>query len=130
MQKGVGNHLDVGLLGESLGVRYLKKKGYRILDTRYTNTSGYRLGEVDIIAQKGRKVVFVEVKTRTKSHFDDSLPEQNITQSKLRRLQRISAVYLRERRLLDREYSFDALAIVYDSEQKKAQIRHLEDIFL
>lgn len=119
-----------GGLGERLGCRYLKEKGYTIIETNYCNTSGKRLGEIDIVAKKGGKLFFVEVKTRLVSGESDVFPEENITREKLRKLERIALHYLREHRLVDYPYSFDALAILYDSSQKKAKIRHLESIFL
>ncbi len=119
----------LGSLGEELGCRYLKEKGYTILATNYCNTSGRRMGEIDIVAQKGKVIVFVEVKTRLKSDKDDVLPEAGITPEKLRKLERIAGHYLREKGSLSSAYHFDALAILYDQTEKKASIRHLEHIF-
>jgi|SRR3989344_1931594 len=123
-------HLEIGLLGENLGVRYLKQKGCRVLATRYTNSSGPRLGEIDIVIEKGKKIVFVEVKTRLAREGETILPEENITKEKLRKLERIASAYLREKDRRGKDYGFDALSILYDPYTKTAQIRHLEDIFL
>lgn len=121
---------SVGSLGERLGCRYLRDKGYRILETNYYNASGKRLGEIDIVARKGAALVFVEVKTRIAQPGDEALPEESITRDKLRKLERIAAYYLRERKAVGKAYSFDALAILYDPSSRKAKIRHLESIFL
>jgi len=121
---------NTGSLGEKLGCRYLQEKGYKILATNYCNTTGRRLGEIDIIAQKGKELVFVEVKTRLGGSGDILLPEAGITRSKLHKLERIVACYLFEKKCQSMPYHFDALAIVYDKEKKKAFIRHLEHIFL
>lgn len=124
-------HLASGLgsLGEDLGCRYLKDKGYRILRTNYCNARGRRLGEIDIVAEKGQELVFIEVKSRLGSEESGILPEANITSDKLRKLERIAQCYLREERCQARPYHFDALSILYDSHLKKAFIRHLEHIF-
>ncbi|MDP2838331.1 MAG: YraN family protein [Candidatus Moranbacteria bacterium] len=124
-------HLASGLgtLGEDLGVRYLKDKGYRIRCTNYCNTGGRRLGEIDIVAEKDRELVFIEVKSRVKVIGSDVVPEAAITRSKLAKLNRIALHYLREQREEQRSYHFDALAILYDPQLKKAFIRHLEHIF-
>jgi len=119
-----------GSLGEELGCRYLREKGYKILTTNYCNSSGRRLGEIDIVAQKNRELVFVEVKTRMDIGENDIVPEAGITRAKLHKLERIVAHYLREKNCQSVPYHFDALAIVYDEVAKKALIRHLEHIFL
>ncbi len=49
-----------GALSELLAAGLLMLKGYRILDRRYRN----RRGEIDIIAVRGRRLAFVEVKYR------------------------------------------------------------------
>lgn len=118
-----------GSLGEELGCRYLSQKGYKILETNYCNATGRRLGEIDIVAQKGKEIVFVEVKTRLGSEKSSILPEASITPAKLHKLERIAAHYLREKRCESAAYHFDALAIIYDEAAKKASIRHLEHIF-
>ncbi|MDD2766830.1 MAG: YraN family protein [Candidatus Moranbacteria bacterium] len=121
---------ESGSLGESLGCRYLKDKGYTILETNYCNTSGRRLGEIDIVAKKGKELVFVEVKTRLGREGGALVPESSITRAKLHKLERIVAYYLREKKCQSMPYHFDALAILYDETSKKAFIRHLEHIFL
>ncbi len=121
---------ELGVLGEELAARYLRDKGYKILQTNYCNTVGKRLGEIDIVAEKDRELVFVEVKSRIGKAGSDFLPETSITREKLRKLERIAQCYLREKRSEERSYHFDALSVLYDVALKKAQIRHLEHIFI
>ncbi|NCQ06593.1 MAG: YraN family protein [Candidatus Moranbacteria bacterium] len=120
----------VGSLGEEIGCRYLREKGYKILTTNYCNTLGRRLGEIDIVAEKKKEIVFVEVKTRLGKKEDVIVPEANITKAKLHKLERIASCYLREKNCQTRTYYFDALAIIYDADIKKAFVRHLDHIFL
>ena len=49
-----------GAYGEFVCGRYLREQGFEILDANYR----CRLGEVDIIAEDGKYIAFVEVKTR------------------------------------------------------------------
>jgi len=49
-----------GLRAEALAALMLRLKGYRILARRMKT----RLGEIDLIARRGRALVFVEVKAR------------------------------------------------------------------
>jgi len=51
---------NLGLSAESRAASFLLSRGYRILNRRYRSPAG----EIDIIAQRGNLVVFVEVKAR------------------------------------------------------------------
>lgn len=61
--KRTADRIDAGRSGhvaEHLAALLLLAKGYRILERRY----GGKGGEIDIIARRGRTVIFVEVKAR------------------------------------------------------------------
>jgi putative endonuclease len=64
----------IGISAESRAAAYLIVKGYRILARRFRSP----VGEIDIVARRGRLLVFVEVKAR--SRLDDAaeslLPRQ------------------------------------------------------
>jgi putative endonuclease len=64
----------VGISAETRAAVYLMAKGYRILARRFRSP----VGEVDIVARRGRVLAFVEVKARNR--FDDAaeslLPRQ------------------------------------------------------
>ncbi|MDQ1283802.1 MAG: putative endonuclease [Patescibacteria group bacterium] len=121
---------NFGDLGEKLAAKYLKDKGYQILDTNFQNNLGRRLGEIDIIAKDTAKneLVFAEVKTRELSKYGDTLPEENITRGKMIRLAKIAGAYIRLKRLEDMDYRFDALSVWLDALSKKAKIKHIESL--
>ncbi len=54
------NRRAIGTIGESAVCRYLEERGYTIRDRNFT----VRGGELDIIAEKGEDLCFVEVKSR------------------------------------------------------------------
>lgn len=54
---------DFGLLSESLAAFYLRLKGYRIITQRYKSP----FGEIDLLAQRKKTLVAVEVKFRKKT---------------------------------------------------------------
>ena len=60
--------------------RFLQEKGYRLLDATYRCL----WGEVDIVAQEGDELVFVEVRTRRGAEY--GTPEESVTAAKARRL--------------------------------------------
>ena len=55
------SHRAVGAKGERIAARYLKRLGYKIKAKNFRSAHG----EIDIIAQKDGRTVFVEVKART-----------------------------------------------------------------
>jgi len=124
------NDLAFGEAGEKVAAKYLKKKGYKILDFNYCNFKGRRLGEIDIISKDGECFVFVEVKTRKLEKFDGSLPEESINRQKLHKLNKIAQFYLRKNKLLDKNWRFDAVSVWLSDDMKEAKVKHLESIFL
>ena len=60
----LNNNYNAGIFAEFLAKLYLRLLCYRILKSRYSAVRGSNAGEIDIIAKRGRTVVFVEVKKR------------------------------------------------------------------
>ncbi len=54
-----------GSQGEAIAQKFLKDQGYKILATNFT----CKIGEIDIIAQQKKTIVFVEVKTKSNLDF-------------------------------------------------------------
>lgn len=113
---------EVGAWGERIALAYLQQKGYLILDRHWT----HRIGEIDIVAKKDGRIVFVEVKTRTSLRY--GTPEEGIGWHKQQKLRRTANVYMLKHRLNDVPYQIDSLAIVYDAILKETKIRHLENV--
>ena len=129
-QKSKTDHLSIGARGEKAAENYLKKCGYKILATNFTNKTGRRLGEIDIIAKDGEDIVFVEVKTRDECSGGSRLPEENITASKLYKLNKAASFYISKNNLFEAEYRFDAITLLADTENNTATLRHLKNIFI
>lgn len=121
--------LSIGARGEKAANAYLQKNGYKILATNFCNKSGRRLGEIDIIAKEKEEIVFVEVKTRISSG-SSMLPEENISRSKLYKLDKTAAFYLRANNIQDAPYRFDAIALVVDQDENSAHLKHIKNIFI
>lgn len=92
---------------EELASRYIQDLGYNIIER---NFYAKKLGEIDIIAQKGDVLHFIEVKS-AKADFD---PIYNITPQKIRRVIN-SAYYYMKIKNLDVVFSIDALIIRQES---------------
>lgn len=79
---------QLGLAGEQQAEAYLIKRGYRILQRRFRS----RHGEIDLIANRGSKLVFIEVKYRGQGRLGEGI--QGITAEKQHRLQLAISDYL------------------------------------
>ncbi|MFZ1626821.1 MAG: YraN family protein [Candidatus Moraniibacteriota bacterium] len=119
----------IGKAGEDAAAAYLETHGYRIRERNYANTKGIRLGEIDIVAQKKDEIIFVEVKAAfITSGEEERLPEWQVNHSKLRKMEKAAGIYLREKRLEHRDYSFDVVAVTFFSD-REPEIRHLDHVF-
>jgi len=120
-----------GSKGEDMACTFLRRRGYRILSRNVRNDRGYAVGEIDIVAQLEKRLVFVEVKTRVMRDKEVLPPEMSITRDKLAKLERAIASYRKkypERSQLP--YQLDAVIVELDEQGKKKDIRHLQNIFL
>ncbi len=110
---------DKGAWGEQLAAAHMVSLGYAIVATQWR--SGHY--EVDLIAQKGGRMVFVEVKTRYKPYTD---PVDSVDQAKRKRIIRSADVYLRQYDV-PFEYQFDIITIVGD--EAAYELKHYPDAF-
>lgn len=95
--------IKVGQAGEEMAVRYLEEQGYEILERNYR----CRLGEIDIIAQDGDCIVFVEVKARGTTNY--GYPEAAVGFFKQRKIAMVALHYLQNRGPVNAR--FDVVAI-------------------
>ncbi|MCW1888012.1 MAG: YraN family protein [Candidatus Moranbacteria bacterium] len=130
MAQNKPKNLKIGVYGEEIACRFLQKKGYKILERNFSNTRGVRLGEIDIVACFRERIIFVEVKTRRFLGDMTVLPEANINKQKLHKLSKIAQVYLKQKRLENKPYQFDAVSVLYNETEKKAFVKHIESIFI
>jgi len=102
----VNNKKFLGSKGENAVKKYLKDKGYKILESNFRT----RYGEIDIIAVKDGILTFVEVKTRTTCSF--GTPAEAVESRKQRQIRRMAAAYLAVKKgTAFRELRFDVAAV-------------------
>ncbi len=97
---------DLGRRGEEAAAEFLIANGFRVLERRYRS----RAGEIDLIAQEGDTVVFVEVKTRTS--LACGLPAEAVDRRKRARLARAASIYLMRSGTSDRPCRFDVVEVL------------------
>lgn len=114
--------MTLGRWGEEVACRYLKRKGYQIIDQNFQ----CRLGEIDIIARDGLQLVFVEVKTRQNQTY--GLPCEAVNKVKIRHLKRTAAYFAVLHSQEETESRIDVIEIL--KKDGHAFLHHIENITL
>lgn len=112
---------ETGRRMEEAAAEYLKRKGFRILERRYRS----RYGEIDLIAEDGPVLVFVEVKYR--SSLAQGRPVQYVNAAKQRKICTTALQYLRQSRRIDAACRFDIIELWL--EQGKMKVHHYQNAF-
>jgi putative endonuclease len=123
----------IGEIGEEIAVEFLNREGFFIKDRNYTK----RWGEIDIVAQKGNNLYFVEVKSVSRAenvtHGTNSeyRAEDNMHPWKLKRLSRTIQTYLLDRNIDDDvDWQVDLMVVYLDMKTNTSQIKVVSDIIL
>ena len=103
-----------GRAGERLACAHLRREGYAIHATNVR----YPVGEVDIVAQDGETLCFVEVRLRGGRQFGTAL--ESITARKQQRCIQAARWYLKGKRSWTGPIRFDVLAIQQETGAKPA----------
>ena len=126
------NFQQTGRFGEEIAVKYLKSKGYKILERNFQRkVSRFLKSEIDIVAQKNNTLCFVEVKAVKKGRFDSIerfLPSDKVNFKKKRKLIKSAEYWLAKNKVpLNSKWQIDVIAVVIDSGSKKAKISHFKN---
>lgn len=116
------NHIQLGERGEKAAVHYLSADGYSIIVTKYRT----KTGEIDIIAEKNKLLVFVEVKTRRSIAY--GYPAEAVNYRKQRKLILTARCYLQQSGRSDCQCRFDIMEILITS-SGKLSFNHIINAF-
>jgi putative endonuclease len=111
-----------GQEGESAAEQYLRHKGYRIVARNLRSP----LGELDLVAEDGQVLVFVEVKARRTGAFGGAI--YAVHQRKQEKLIQLAALYLARHHIKDRLCRFDVV-LLQGVGTGPAQIEHIQNAF-
>jgi len=122
---------EVGRLGEEVAAQFLEKKGFKILERNYRKP----WGEIDIIAEKGDIVRFIEVKAVSRERLprdvsretSDYRPEEMVHPAKLAKVTRTAELYMNSKRDT-REFQIDVVGVFLDMKTRQARCRLFEQV--
>lgn len=132
----------LGDIGEGVACKYLQNKGFSVLERNYLKP----WGEIDIIAEKSKKLYFIEVKSVSREAYawpkrgvtrepgeraDSYRPEENVHPAKLKRLHRAIQTYLLDHKIPeDKEWQIDLACVYLDFSTHRAHVEVLENVIL
>ena len=111
----------IGSIGEDIACSHLMRKGYMVVERNLST----KCGEIDIIARKAKRTIFVEVKTR--ASFSLGPPYISITREKSRHMIHSAMLYLSWKDLSDTPWQIDVISINIDSDNKVVALEHFEN---
>jgi len=109
-----------GRYGERLVVTYLENGGYQIITTNWHCS----LGEIDIVAQKDKTLVFVEVRSRHAENTEASF--ESVNKRKQTKLAALANAYININKLDEVLWRIDVIGVAIPR-SGKAIIEHVED---
>lgn len=113
---------ELGHFGEAYTATHLADLGYRIIARNYRS----RYGEIDIVAEQGDTVVFVEVKARRSRIYGE--PKEAVGIRKQQKLIRTAMIFLQENNWEERACRFDVIEVVF-LPNGTVRVEHIENAF-
>jgi putative endonuclease len=114
---------ETGAWGEAIAARHLEDKGYVILARNWRHGHG----ELDLIAERGGVIVFVEVRARHGEAY--GAPEETLGKAKRAKLMATAQAWLSVNERLDSPARLDVVAIDLDPRNEVRRITHYENAF-
>jgi putative endonuclease len=109
--KLIKNSKQLGKHGETKAIAFLKKQGFKILETNYRVKSA----EIDIIAKDRDTIRFIEVKTR--SSTTKGLPREAVTRTKQNKIIHAALIYIKKNKLSEKKIGFDVVEVQQEDGQ-------------
>jgi len=99
--------VSLGRRAESAAVRWLKKKGFKVLSRNFR----CRIGEVDVIAMRGGVLYFVEVRSRRSCSMAFGEVAEAIDRRKLSKIARVGELFAMENGLSEFDRNILVIAV-------------------
>jgi len=123
---------QTGNIGEKIAAKYLKNKGFKVIETNYAK----KWGELDIVAQNNNIIHFIEVKTQSYTSKktlhkgltgDNWRPEEQVHHFKLHQIEKALESWLAEHDW-EGEWQIDVVSVRLVHDEQYAVVDHIENI--
>lgn len=120
----MGKSNDLGAWGEEKAARFLTQQGFRILERNFHS----RFGEIDLVAEQGEYLVFVEVRLRKAT--EHGRPEETVDHRKQEKL-RLTAEYYLQTHFTKKQPRFDVVALYAKDgmDTRPLPVKHIKNAF-
>ena len=121
--------MNSGYAAEDLVRRQYEQQGCKLLAQNYIFRRGKQIGELDLIFQKNKEIIFVEVKARRNTKFGNAFEAVDIY--KQRKLVKTAKLYLQlHPEYTDLDYRIDVAGVDIDNLAQPAIIlvNAIEDV--
>ncbi|GAX91427.1 YraN family protein [Effusibacillus lacus] len=115
--------VERGKWGEALARKHLESLGWQIVAMNWR----CRSGEIDIVAQDGSCLVFVEVRTRSSTRF--GFPAESVDWRKQRKVRQVASVFLASNRVCTSRTRFDMISIQMYENGQDPVLEHIQNAF-
>jgi len=112
---------QLGHAGEEIAARELARRGYIVRERNWRCAEG----ELDIVAEQGQTLVFVEVRTRRGDRY--GTPEESITPAKRAHLVAAAQTYLQEHDAEQCDWRIDLVAVELSAQGKLLRVDVIEN---
>ncbi|MEO0231718.1 MAG: YraN family protein [candidate division WOR-3 bacterium] len=116
------NKKEKGKFFQQIAEEYLKRKKYKIIDRNFL----WKKGEIDIIAERDNKIIFIEVRGK---ESEDIKGYETVNLEKQKRIIETAKFYLESKNLYGKkDVRFDVISINLKDEE--IELEHFENAFM
>lgn len=116
---------ELGACGEQLAADLMERLGYRIVARNWR----CRSGELDLVADNGEVLAFVEVRSRTNTGTFGT-PQESVDARKIRQVREVAQVYLHQSKWDgNTPIRFDVICATFSRDGSLASLDHIENAF-
>lgn len=114
----------LGRQGEELAFDFLLEQEYQIIERNWR----CRSGEIDIIAEKANKLIFIEVRTRRPSSRFGTAKE-SVDYRKQAKVRDIAQFYMHRYHKYEQPIQFDVITVEMSDISAEPKIEHIQEAF-